>query len=262
MQQMEVRIPWNWITTGLAILGIAFAVYTHFSTERFRKLTYYVNPARTVVIKSGETTSLRVLHRGQDIKGDVTAAQIWVWNEGNEPIRKEDILDEIRIVTSPQAPILEASVRRVTRDVLHFGLDDSRRAYGIIPLSWKILERNDGGVVQLIYAGPTTVEISVVGTIVGQSHISAIRFTGKITSPSEQIAQSSEEPRQTLSFLLTVIELVLVVMVVFDIVSTVRRSEPIPWNRVRSRVLWMILWLTVWFLGVRFLSAPSPPFGI
>jgi len=257
--------PWvGLIGTAAAILGLGFAWFTYSNTQRFRKLTYYVHPIRTVVIKSDETTGLRVLHRGQQITGDVTAAQIAVWNQGSEPIRREDILDEVRIVTSPRAPILEASVRKVSREIIGLRLDDSRRASGMIPLSWKILERDDGGVVQLIYAGPATVGISVVGAVVGQSQVSAIRFTGTITSPSEQLAQLSAEGRW-FSIIFGVLMLVSGAVFLSPLIRIGLKGEPIPWREYPGNVIFVIILIIFWVLvvlGSRYFSVPSPPFGI
>jgi hypothetical protein len=127
-----------------------------------------VNPVKTIVVKGGETSALRVLHGDQEVKGDVTAAQVAIWNGGSESIRPENILGPVRLVLHPPAAILEASVRKASRGVIGASLDTSRLAVGIINVTWKILERNDGAVIQLIFAGPAQTDIEVEGIVEGQ----------------------------------------------------------------------------------------------
>jgi len=178
----------------IAILGIA---YTYWSNQRFRQLTYYVYPIRTVVLRREEATGLRVIFRGQDITTDVTAAQLTIWNQGREPIYRSDILREVRLETVPPVKILEATIRKVSRGETGFAIDVSRLAQGMVPVRWTILEHNDGAILQLIYAGSPLTDISVDGSIVGQRSISTIEFRGKILSPSDQLAALERSKRVT-----------------------------------------------------------------
>jgi hypothetical protein len=127
-----------------------------------------VNPVKTIVVKAGEASSLRVLHGELEIRGDVTAAQVAIWNDGTESIRPENVLSPVVILPRPPVPILEAKIRKVSRAIIGAALDNSRIADGVVPVSWRILEHSDGAVIQLIFAGSTATDIAVEGTVEGQ----------------------------------------------------------------------------------------------
>jgi hypothetical protein len=183
--------PWiGLLGTVFTVLGVGLAIYFYFAGARTRKLTYFVSPVKTIVVKGGEASTLRVLHGDQDIKGDVTAAQVAIWNDGTESIRSENVLSSVCIVLHPSVPVLEAKIRKVSRGVIGAAVDASRLPDGVIPVTWKILEHNDGAVIQLIFAGPTETEIAVEGTVEGQPTVFHAKPPNKILSPTEQVAHA------------------------------------------------------------------------
>jgi hypothetical protein len=172
---------------AVGILGIALASYFYLASQRVRQLDFYVSPDRAIVVKSG-LSDLHVLYQNQEIKEDVTAAQFTIWNAGNEPITMDNVLSPVEIVTSPKTKILSASVRRVSRDVIALQTDQKLLPTGVVPLSWKILEHGDGGVVQVIYLGGPDVKLNMAGTIEGQSQIRRVhQLVAKVNSPAEQL---------------------------------------------------------------------------
>jgi len=183
----------NWMRIVGIIMAIVIASYFYNKSQKKRELIYYINPVRSIVLQHGRASNLRVLHNNQEIKSDVTAVQIAIWNAGNESIRKENILSEVYIVTEPKVPILEATIRKQSRDIIEFLFSDSLFPKGIVSLIWKILEKNDGAVIELIYAGSPEVNIFVRGIIEGQSKIVTLKSSEKIKSPSEQIAEQRKQ---------------------------------------------------------------------
>jgi hypothetical protein len=128
-------------------------------------------------------------------------------------------LSEIRITTTPRVQILEATIRKVSRGEAGIARDATRLSEGIVPISWTILEENDGAILQLIYAGPPATKISVQGTIVGQRHISEVQFRGRIISPSEQLAELNEQ-----RFLLRAFAIVGIIIILFYFPTFLRLS--------------------------------------
>lgn len=164
--------PWvGMLTTILTIVGFAFGIYTYVVPIGVHDLTYSVSPVKAVAVKSGQVTDLEVSYKGTAISTDITVVQLAVWNKGRLPIRAENILRGIQITTSPTSQILDASIRKQSRDVIDFQVDSSHFTEGYIPLSWKILERNDGAVIQIIYAGTVDTDIKVTGVVEGQTKI-------------------------------------------------------------------------------------------
>jgi hypothetical protein len=69
------------------------------------------------------------------------------------------------------APILEATIQRVTHDVVELRLDESKCDQGRLGVSWQILEEHDGGIMQIIYAGSPDLPITAHAIVEGQRSI-------------------------------------------------------------------------------------------
>ncbi len=133
-----------------------------------RELRFSIYPARMTILKLQQTSLLDVYYKKEKIDSDVTAIQIGMWNSGKHEINNEDILEPITIYTEPTIPILEASIKKTSRELVNLSLDKSTLEKGSLAVTWKILEKGDGGLIQIIYAGDTTVLFKVKGTIKGQ----------------------------------------------------------------------------------------------
>jgi len=70
--------------------------------------------------------------------------------------------------------------------VTQLSLNTDELQRGRVTINWAILEQNDGGFVQLIYAGNQQVRIQVEGVVEGQTTLKSVEFTGTIKSPAEQ----------------------------------------------------------------------------
>jgi hypothetical protein len=105
------------------------------------------------VVRAGEASDLSISHNGKKISGNVAAAQMAIWNAGKRPIRENDILSPIVISTGGGQPVLEARIRKTTRPIINFTLDTTRADEGKLQINWRILEKDDGAVIQLIYVG-------------------------------------------------------------------------------------------------------------
>ena len=167
------------VTLVLAAISIVLNIVFGLPVLRSRELSLYVNPTKSTVVKSGQSSDLHVLYKGQSISTDVTALQVAIWNQGKESIRPENILAPVVLSTSPKVPILEARIRHIGRPVSQIDLDTTHLADGRVGVSWKILEHNDGAIIQLIVAGPSTVTVGAEGVLEGQSFV-------KIVSSSEE----------------------------------------------------------------------------
>jgi hypothetical protein len=89
-------------------------------------------------------------------------------------------LDGVVIRTQPATSILAASIPQVSRGVAKFTLATDHQSAGLVPISWRILGKGDGAVVQLIYAGAPSNRIFVDDTIEGQLAIRAVQFPGNM----------------------------------------------------------------------------------
>ena len=174
------------VGTVASILGLIFALYFYLQTREYPSLTVFVHPVRASVVRAGQSSRLIVSFGGRPIATDITAVQVALWNAGKRPIREQDILEPLTIRTAGVHPILEATLRKQTRDVVRLELEKSHLSEGALSVRWRVLEQGDGGVIQLIYEGNPDVEISYSAVLVGQKAVAAHKYLGAIRSPEEQ----------------------------------------------------------------------------
>jgi hypothetical protein len=174
---MKQYLPYVSIAIGLT--GVSLALYFHHQAVKERQPLYYVGQRAVIVDASVSTPSpITVLYKGKPVgeTQSVIAATVYFWNGGKQPIRLEDVLEPLSIQLDPSAEILESRLIRASRPVIRFEkLDVGARfvkhdvveiVTPEVPISFTILEHNDGAAIQVIYAGKIDVPIVVKGTIV------------------------------------------------------------------------------------------------
>lgn len=187
----------NFISLILAIIGVYLAFHFYYAAKIAPRLVYFTHPVRATVLKAGQASEIKAFYRDKEISSDVTVAQIAIWNQGNAPIRKEQILKPVVVYTEDNSPILEATIRKTTRDVTELNLKTDDLQKGRLTLNWNILEPQDGGVIQIIYAGDSQANLIVEGVIEGQKEVEKSNFIEKIKSPDEQFAEIKNQQTNT-----------------------------------------------------------------
>lgn len=172
--------------TIITTLSLVAAIYFYLEQRQSRGLTYYVHPVKAAVVKAVQVSKLTALYDQKPVKTDITVAQVAVWNQGKLPVKDADILKTIVLFTADKSRILEATIRKVSRDVTKLRLQTDEAQNGQVAITWKIMEQNDGGIIQLIYAGNPDVDLRLDGVIEGQKEIERIVYTSKFKSPDEQ----------------------------------------------------------------------------
>jgi hypothetical protein len=162
----------------LGVLSFGATMYFGVQGVRTRELSLYVNPSKTTIVKSGQSSDLHIQYKGKDVSTDVTALQVELWNAGKESIRPEQILLPIILETTPKVPILEARIRHISRPLTQVVLDQSHIADGTVAVSWKILEHDDGAVIQFIIAGPAETSITASGAMEEQHTVEVLHALG------------------------------------------------------------------------------------
>ena len=160
--------------TGFAvgIFGIVLAIYFYYAARTEPKLILLLHPVRSPIVQAGKLSEITVLFNGKPIRGDLTAAQFIIWNSGKAPVRHEDILKPIVLITASNRPIYEATIRRVSRDVVGFQILTNDMAAGRLGFDWKIMEHNDGGSIQILYGGDQKLAFHDNDpAVIGQRHI-------------------------------------------------------------------------------------------
>lgn len=245
-----------WIAT---VLGLILSIYFYVRSTKKRDLVYYVNPAQAIVVKTGESSGLHVFYGSHELTSDVTAAQIAVWNQGNDSIRPDNVLEQVAIRTKPSVPILEASIRKKSRDVIDVSLDQSRLSDGVVGVRWNILEQNDGAVIQIVYAGAPSNEIHTSGVVEGQGNIRQLR--GREGEPQKS---NAEKPVRIVEKTSGYVFATVGILMILNLSPTSKNREQ--WRRLSSPVRILSIIVPMMVLGeglylIFFTSPPNPPFG-
>lgn len=251
--------------TAITAISVLLAIYFYLEQKEFRKLTYYVHPVKAVVVKGGQISKLTATYNDKPIKTDITVAQVAFWNEGRLSITSSNILKPIVLYTVHKTPILEATIRKVSRDVIKLQLHPQEDQNGRITISWQILEQNDGGIIQLTYAGSPDMDINVDGVIEGQKEIERIQFFGKIKSAHDYYSDIIRQ-QKVMGFTMLSCGLIIVLMMSVIILIDHKSSRgflpgfPLVWLK------WFALITTLGYFGIGIFyifksKVPGPPFG-
>jgi hypothetical protein len=77
------------------IVGAVIAAYFYAASIREPNLTYYISPTRAAFVQKGNLNNFSVNYQGVAVTGDLSSAEIQIWNQGKAPIHKSDILKRI-----------------------------------------------------------------------------------------------------------------------------------------------------------------------
>jgi hypothetical protein len=210
--------PLNLLLGLFGTIASILSVVFYLQSIETRELTFLIHPVKTTVVKAGRASRLKVSLGEREITNDISAVQIAFWNAGKRPIRRNEILEPIIIGLGTNHAVLEVALRKVTRQLTHVALDQGRLANGEVGISWDILEKLDGGVVQIVYAGDTSVPIQINGVVEGQSQIPLRVLDARITTPEEQYSSRSSGNKISIC-------LVAVLMLNFSAMIYLQRTE-------------------------------------
>lgn len=185
----------------VGLFGLVFSVYSYRQTQLAPELTVAQQPVQTVIARSGEVSRLTVQYDGRELKADVNATQVAIWNAGNKAILAADILDSVLLSLDAPVEILEVSIRNVSRPVVSPSVKVIGVAKRFVHFGFKVLEPDDGAVVQITYAGTQGARIHVAGSVVGQK---SIRIQS-VASPQQNISTASSRSSRLATRILSVL---------------------------------------------------------
>lgn len=246
------------------LISVPLTILLYFESQHTRDLVFTVDPARTIIARAGRPSELKVEFKGDAIKTDVVGAQVALWNQGKGSIHASDVLTPLEIRLNPPVPILQVSVAKTSRSVIALALGNDADMFrqGRIPVSFRILERDDGGNIQIIYAGPSDVEVSLVGVVEGAGIPRNLRATG---GPSSEKGPPSAGERLFARLFSWLYVLWLLVLPIPAMVKHLRHRGPRSTQdviRVVTDCLMFVLAVGLLFVVFHwFPYVPTPPFG-
>ncbi|MDD5090017.1 MAG: hypothetical protein PHQ23_03790 [Candidatus Wallbacteria bacterium] len=240
-----------------SVVGLLLSVYLLYGPQDNPVLTYFVHPVRDELVIVNSTSKIKIQYDGHFIDSDVLSAQIAFWNAGYKSIRREIVLKpmKIRLVGGN---ILEAKIRKVSRDVADVTLKQTDSEE--IELHWNILEHNDGGVVQIIYASNDSIEFQVDCTIEGQKEISKEKFT-LFGFPRKQATYTNHIGLHGKTRFVAIVVLFLLMLLssaMFYKLTYLLKGPPVYWGVIDCFPVLSLIVLLVVLLSRK---VPYPPFG-
>ena len=152
------------IAAVTVVLSIVISYYFYRLAKKERRPVYVVTG--NTVVKADEERKIEVRYKGEDVPV-VTRTVVTFWNDGREPIRREDIVDRHPLIVQlpPDREILDARVVAQTRPEIDFSYVED--PFGpSIQLGFSHLNHRDGAAVEILHTGdPFAVEVE--GAIVG-----------------------------------------------------------------------------------------------
>jgi hypothetical protein len=210
--------------TVTTIFSVALNVYLYRASQIKPMLTFGVLPLKTELQRPDYDKELGFVYQGKLVdSASITAVQVAIWNAGTRSIRDTDVLEPFHLMMPDGAAILSVRVKKITRPICGFEFVNNQTDYvsGKCLLKWRILEPDDGVVLQVIYAGSARHDPTLGGVIEGQKSGIVVERYG--VNPEKTDIQSSI----SLLRLLGILALVIVVASLITFATRIRSTTTI-----------------------------------
>jgi hypothetical protein len=243
----------SWIIT---VISIFVAVFFYLESRDVPQLAYTIKPVRGIVVRGGKSSKLTVQYAERKVETDITAAQLVLWNEGKHAIKRAAILRPIIIHTETNAPILEASIKKTTNEIIGLKLNHEENQQDRVIVSWDILEQGEGGTIQIVYEGSPDMKLLIDGAVEGQKQIN--RFEAPVGSIYRR--EFNRSARKSLEYYEIFIIITTIIMVLFFLIVPEAVNGIIPkWLRIPLLLLFVVC-IGILVYDVRY-GYVEPPFG-
>lgn len=164
--------PWlNIISLLIGVLGIFLAYYFYHKAKKdkapvFSRQTFYI-------IRPNLATRRNIEVRYKDKKVEkLTLTRLAFWNNGKEPIRREDISssDPLKIIATDNVNIFDIEIK-YQNQVNNFSIE--KRSDNSADILFDFVNYNDGIVLDIYHNGDGNESVYLKGTFIGAKAISA-----------------------------------------------------------------------------------------
>jgi hypothetical protein len=155
------------------LIGIVLSIYLYRASQIKPMLTFGVLPLKTELQRPDYDKELGFVYQGKLVdSASITAVQLAIWNTGTKSIRDTDVLEPFHLVMPDGAAILSVRVKKMSRPICGFEFVNNHTDYvsGKCLLKWRILEPDDGVVLQVIYTGSARHDPTLEGVVEGQKN--------------------------------------------------------------------------------------------
>jgi hypothetical protein len=163
----------NWsgyIGIFIGVVGLFLTIFFNIKSVKVREPIFVVDSNRVVVVDFEHISSspIKVVRKNNsEINGNINSVNLYFWNNGKLSIKPENILMPLKIsLSGNNVEILNYKILKISRDITKIKLTRSVSVpMKTLDLDFKVLEENDGFVVQVIYLGGADVKFTMQGLI-------------------------------------------------------------------------------------------------
>ncbi len=163
-----IQNPWLaiFLTLFFGVFGL-YGLYVTIKGVKRKEPRYFFRSNNLVSGNARNLSPLKIMYKEKQIN-NVTVSKVCFWNNGNETCRREDIasVDPLCVSMLNKSEILQASIIFKKTDANNFGIHpatDNRSLY----ITFDYLDKNDGGIIQIVHTGKSSEDLQMRGTIIG-----------------------------------------------------------------------------------------------
>lgn len=167
---MSQRVKDIIISSVISIaITIVYGYYFLYVGYKLREPTFFVDPIRTTILDKANAADapLHILtSNGDTITSDVVSVYIYFFNQGEETIKYENVYSPLKVKLDTNSRILDFKIIKSARDVSGIAVTiDSTNSF--LNVGFRALEKDDGFVGQVIFAGNKDSRLYIEGGIDG-----------------------------------------------------------------------------------------------
>lgn len=184
----------GFIGTVASIIGLFLSIYFYNIGLPYRNLLFIVHPIRTSIFNPKDSTVFKFTVNNKEVSTEVSSIQIALWNKGNLPIKRENVLKRIRLFFPDLVPILDTKILSFSREIINLKIGQQNADKGELVFDWDIFEPKDWAIIQLLIASGTMAKPNIDGIIEAQASLTKVDTPVHVKSPAEQFIEHTQYP--------------------------------------------------------------------
>lgn len=168
----------------LGLAGLIAGYIFHRKSIRIKQLLYSLKTDNLIKDNVAQLSGLVITCNGQNVKS-LSASNIVIWNNGSETIDSRDIVksNPLRIHAGKEVLILDAKITKASNSSCQLVVNVSADGQHAL-IAFEYLDREQGGIIQIVHTGLTSSDLLVVGDIKGAKLLhrnrGAMPFTDRV----------------------------------------------------------------------------------
>lgn len=167
---MSQRVKDIIISSVISIaITIVYGYYFLYVGYKLREPTFFVDPIRTTILdktNAADAPLTLLTAKGDTITSDVVSVYIYFFNQGEETIKLENVYAPLKVRLDTSSRILDFKMIKSARKIsgIEVMIDSTSE---FLNITFRALEKDDGFVGQVIFAGNKDSQLYIEGGIDG-----------------------------------------------------------------------------------------------